>query len=448
MHSATNNNYDKYPVVWWPTPDAIASTNMARFLTYAGIAETGVEGYNRLLEKSGDKPEWFWQQIVSFFDLRFEQPYTNILDTSEGVPWAKWCVGGTANVVINCLDKYRNTPTWTKPALVWEGEDGRKLEWTYSQLNAEVSRLAEGLRSLGLGVGDVVSLYMPMIPQAAVALLAAAKIGAIIQPLFSGFGADSIVARLSDSGAKAMIIADGTVRRGKTVNMKAVVDEALQSLPNVQSVVVVNNCDVDVNWHNARDNWWSALCAGRDENAATTVVNADDPCMLIHTSGTAGKPKGTLYSHCGFSMKIACDFGLMADYRATDRMMWMSDFGWLVGPVLVTSSLLLGGTIVMAEGAIDYPDAGRFWRLIQDNQVSLLGIAPTIVRSFIHAGGANVESYDLSSIRVSLSTGEPWTMVAWQWMFEKVCKQNAPIVNMSGGTEIGVVLWPIRLFTL
>lgn len=432
-----NNYSDSNPVVWQPDEATIADSSLSKFMGFAGITATGVAGYDAVNRKSEEDPRWFWQQIINYFDLRFDTPYSTLLDTSEGIPWAKWCVGGTSNIVLNCLDKYRNTDTWSKPALCWEGESGERIEWTYGELDKQVCQLAGGLKSLGLKPGDVIALYMPMIPAASVALLAAAKIGAIIQPLFSGFGAESIVTRLDDSGAKAVITVDGTLRRGKTVSLKPVIDDALGSLPKVEHVIVAEHLGLDVPMTLSRDHYWQGLCGSKPEVCETTMVPADSPCMLIHTSGTTGKPKGTIYTHCGFSMKLACDFGLMADYKSSDRLMWMSDFGWLVGPVLVFSSLIVGGTMVMAEGAIDYPDAGRFWRLVEENKVSILGIAPTIIRSFIYAGGAGVENYDLSSLRLSVSTGEPWTMDAWMWMFKHVMNSAKPINNMSGGTEIG-----------
>ncbi|MBH2043476.1 MAG: AMP-binding protein [Comamonadaceae bacterium] len=424
-------------IVWQPKEALVCTSNLARFFEAVGISGAGVEGYNELVARSAENPEWLWEQVIKFYDLQFYHPYERILDTTKGAPWAEWCVGGTTNLVLNCLDKYLDTPTWNKAALVWEGEDGRTRQWTYSELAAETSRLAEGLRSLGMGRGDVIGLYMPMIPEAAAALLAIAKIGGIVLPLFSGFGSQAIVSRLQDGGAVGVITSDGTWRRGKMQDMKATMDEAAKHTPGIRHVVVVRNTGGPVSWDASRDHWWHEICDGQPIDSPTEAVSADSPVMLVHTSGTTGKPKGTVHTHCGFSMKMALDMGLVVDYRATDRLMWMSDFGWVVGPILVVSSLLVGATMIMAEGAPDYPDKGRFWRLIQDNQVSILGIAPTIVRSFIKAGGSGVEDYDLSSLRVTVSTGEPWTPDAWTWMFEKVCKKAVPILNYSGGTEIG-----------
>lgn len=431
------HNYGTQPIVWRPSEALVRTSNLARFFDSVGISQNGVEGYNELIARSAENPGWLWEQVIKFYELGFYHPYERILDTSKGAPWAEWCVGGTTNLVLNCLDKYRDTPTWNKAALVWEGEDGRTRQWTYGDLDAETSRLAEGLRSLGFSRGDVIGLYMPMIPEAAAALLAIAKIGGIVLPLFSGFGAPAIVSRLLDGRAVGAITSDGTWRRGKMLDMKATMDEAAKDLPALHHVVVVRNTGGPVSWDAKRDHWWHEICSGQSINSPTDEMSADSPVMLVHTSGTTGKPKGTVHTHCGFSMKMALDMGLVVDYRATDRLMWMSDFGWLVGPILVVSSLLVGATMVMAEGSPDYPDKGRFWRLIQDNQVSILGIAPTIVRSFIKGGGSGVEDFDLSSLRVAVSTGEAWTPDAWEWMFEKVCRKQVPILNFSGGTEIG-----------
>ena len=424
-------------IVWWPSAETIRSSTLARFMEKAGIKRLSVDGYNELVAKSDENPQWFWEQIIRFCDIRFYRPYELIVDTSKGIPWAEWCVGGTTNLVLNCLDKHRNTPTWDKLAVVWECENGAKREWTYAELDAETSRLAAGLRSLGFDRGDVIGLYMPMIPETAAAFLAVAKIGAVVMPMFSGFAAQSVVARLNDGVAKGVITVDGTWRRGKTVDLKSTIDEAAREVPSLRHVVVYRNIGNSVSWDVKRDRWWQELCAGQPIDSPTEAVAAEAPMMLMHTSGTTGRPKGTVHSHCGFTTKLACDMNVLFDYGPSDRMMMLSDMGWLVGPWLVASTTMVGATVVLAEGAHDYPDEGRFWRLIQDNRVSFLGIAPTIVRSFIKAGGSGVENYNLSSLRVTMSTGEPWTPDAWTWMFEKVCKRRIPILNGSGGTEIG-----------
>jgi acetyl-CoA synthetase len=426
-----------YDIAWQPQPDAAYASALAGFMRRFGINRADPAGYQELLNFSTERPAAFWDGLIEHMDLRFYQPYRDVFDSSEGIEWVSWCKEGTTNAVLNCLDRYRGTERDAKEAVVWEGEDGNVRRWNYADLDAQTCRLASGLREIGCGPGDVIGVYMPMVPEAAAALLAIAKIGAIVLPLFSGFGAHAVAARLRDGGAVAVLTADASTRRGKATPMKHTIDAARSEVPTLKHVVVLRNRGVDVAWEAGVDHWWHELTDGQAEDVPTTEMPADAPVMLMYTSGTTGKPKGTVHSHCGFIAKLALDMGLCADYRPGDRLMWLSDMGWLVGPMLIFGSTLLSGTIIMAEGAHDYPDRGRFWRLMEQHQVSVLGIAPTIVRSFMQAGGADVDSYDLSALRHALSTGEAWTVDAWRWMFEHVCGGNKPIINYSGGTEVG-----------
>lgn len=418
-------------IVWRPDPRAAVST-LARFLE-----EHGLPDYPSLVARADADPEWFWDAVMRRFGVRFFEPYDRVLDASRGIAWPRWCPGGRTNVVLSCVDQHLETSRRDQEVLVWEGEDGSTRTWTYAELGAEVSSLAEGLRRLGIGRGDVVGLYMPMIPEAAAAYLAIAKIGAISLPLFSGFGEEAVASRLADADAVAIVTVDAASRRRTTAPMKAVVDRAAERLPTLRHVIVVRHRDEPVSWDAGRDRWWHDVCAPGAPSAPTESMEADSPFMLVYTSGTSGKPKGTLHTHCGFPTKLACDFGLCMDVQPGDRMLWMSDFGWVVGPLLVVVSTLLGGTMVMAEGAPDFPDRGRIWRLTQDHEVSVLGIAPTIVRGFMGSGGDAAASFDFASLRTTISTGEPWTPDAWMWFFEHVCRRRAPILNYSGGTEIG-----------
>jgi acetyl-CoA synthetase len=441
----TGDSRGQSGIVWQPDAAIRQAANLTAFMKAQDVAD-----YDALNRRATADPGWFWNALIAHFDLRFGRPYDRVLDTSAGAPWAKWCVGGTTNVVVNCLDRHRGTPTMAKPAIEWEGEDGTRRAWTYGELDAEVCRLAQALRQRGLDRGDVIALYMPMVPEVAAAFLAIAKIGAIVLPLFSGFGATAIADRLNDGGAKAVFVADGMRRRGKEVCMKPVLDEALAQVPTVAHVFVLRHLGVATSMVSPRDISWQEAVAQLPPSAPTEQVPADDPLILIFTSGTTGKAKGAVLTHCGFAAKLALDLGLCLDFKPDDRLLWMSDMGWLVGPIIVVGPTMLGGTIVMAEGTPDYPQKGRIWRLLQDFRVSFLGIAPTVVRTLMQYGVQEVERYDCSSLRIMASTGEPWNPDSWTWLFEHVGRSRVPILNYSGGTEIGggiitgTVLHPLK----
>ena len=432
-------------VVWRPDENIVREANLTAFMRAHSVTS-----YDELNRRSVADPEWFWNALIAHFDLRFGTPYQRVLDLSAGAPWAKWCVGGTTNIVVNCLDRHRGTPVMDKTAVEWEGEDGARRSWSYTELDVEVCRLAGALRARGIGVGDVVAIYMPMVPEVAAAFLAIAKVGAIVLPLFSGFGASALISRMNDGGAKAVLTVDGTRRRGRQVAMKPMIDDALAQVPSLAHVIVLRHLGIDVPMSSPRDCWWHEATGGMPAEAATEQVPADDPLILIFTSGTTGKAKGAVLTHCGFAAKLALDLGLCMDFKASDRLLWMSDMGWLVGPILVAGPTMLGGTVVIAEGAPDYPQPGRIWRLLQDFRVSFLGIAPTIVRALMRYGEQEVRKYDLSALRIIASTGEPWNPDSWLWLFRTVGGSRLPIINYSGGTEIGggiltgTVLHPLK----
>jgi len=420
-------------IVWRPDAAIVEAANLTAF-----IRACGLDSLDDLDARAEAEPEWFWDAIIRYIGIRFDTPYSRIMDTSAGIPWTKWCVGGHTNAVLSCLDRHAETPvTLAREAVVWEGEDGHTRTWTYAELITETACLAEGMRDLGLGPGDVIAIYMPMVPEIVAAYLAIVKIGGIVLPLFSGFGAGAVAGRLNEGGARAVLTVDGTNRRGKAVAMKPVLDEAAAGTPVLEHIIVLDSIGLELSMVEGRDHDWRMLTKGRAERSETTIVGADDPMMLIFTSGTTGRAKGTVHSHCGFPTKVALDLGLCLDFKPEDRMLWMSDMGWLVGPILVVGVTLLGGTLVLAEGAPDYPQKGRIWRLIEDFGVTFLGIAPTIVRNFMRYGTAEIETRDLSSLRVVASTGEPWNPDSWLWLFEHVCGGRVPILNYSGGTEIG-----------
>jgi acetyl-CoA synthetase len=422
-------------IAWRPDAAMSAASNMTAFMRSLGVAS-----YEELLARADREPAWFVEGLLKHLDYRFYRGYHQVLDESRGAPWTRWCVGGTTNVVLNALDRWRDTPTWQKTALVWEGEDGAKAEYTYRDLDAAVCRTAGALRSLGLARDDVIALYMPNVPEAMIALLAASKIGAIAMPLFSGFGADAMVARLQLGRARALVTVDGTLRRGKPVDAKSIVDEALAQAPLVEKVIVLRRAGNPVAMRPGRDHWWDELVPQQPDRAPTEEMPAEAPFLLVFTSGTTGKPKGVVHGHAGFPAKIVMDLGLCMDFKPEDRMLWMSDMGWVVGPLIVYTTPIIGATLVLVEGAPNAPDPDRMWRLVAEHRVTYLGVAPTTIRTFMAQASEPWKRYDLSRLRVMVSSGEPWTPEAWSWLFERVGQKRVPLLNFSGGTEMMGIL--------
>jgi acetyl-CoA synthetase len=422
-------------IAWQPDARTVARANATAFLRTLGVPD-----YDALLACAEREPERFYRALIEAIGYRFYRPFERALDESRGIAWPRWCAGGTTNVALNALDRWRGTPTYDKPALVWEGENGARRDLSYRELDREVCRFAAGLRSLGLQRGDVVAVYMPNVPEAMIAMLAVPKIGAIVMPLFSGFGADALAARLELGGARALVTVDGSSRRGRLVDAKAIADEAAATVPGLEHVIVLKRSGNPVAWTATRDRWWHELVAGTPEGSPTEEVEADSPYLLIFTSGTTGRPKGVVHTHVGFPMKLVLDLWLTMDFKPEDRMLWMSDMGWVVGPTLVYGVPVMGGTLVLVEGAPNFPDPERMWRLVAEHRVSYLGVAPTTIRTFMAQCSEPWRAYDLSSIRICVSSGEPWTPDAWRWLFEDVGKRRIPLLNFSGGTEMfGIV---------
>jgi acetyl-CoA synthetase len=429
---------------WYPSDAFKRASNWSAF-----IAAEGLVDYAALEYKAAHDPKWFWDALVRFLGVQFIKPYTRVLDQSKGIEWPQWCVGATGNMTLSLIDRHLAAGRGGHDAIVGEGEDGSSRRLTYRELATEVNRLASGLAAIGLKSGDAVGVHLPMIPEVAVAFLALARLGCIVLPLFSGFGAAAITTRLNEAEAVAVITADGSLRRGKPVDMKRVLDEAIRDVPTLRHVVVARRLDTDVPMQAGRDAWWSEVTArGRDDFAAVELP-AEHPLMIVYTSGTTGRPKGTVHTHCGVTVKTGEDFILCFDLKPTDRLMWMTDFGWLVGPLQVTAALLAGATCVLAEGTPDYPETGRLWRLVQDHKISFLGCGPTLARIMMRYGNSDISKYDLSSLRVVASTGEPWDPDSWMWVYENALHRRGPLMNYSGGTELGGivatnVLFPIK----
>jgi acetyl-CoA synthetase len=417
-------------IVWRPTPDYIEASHLTQFMQQNGIGD-----YATLMRRSTENIAWFTQAVLNYLDIRFFEPYSQVLDTSNGIQWPRWCLGGKMNIVHNCLDKNIGTETEGRTALIWEGEEGKTERMTYGALYRQVNQAANALRSLGLGKGDAIGLYMPMIPEIVVALLAIARIGGVILPLFSGYGAGAVASRLTDAGAKAVFTADGFFRRGKPVAMKPVADEAVEQAPSVKHKIVVRRAGLETPM-GAGDHWWHELVTPQPTTAEIEKTAAEDVLMIIYTSGTTGRPKGAVHTHCGFPVKAAQDMAFNTDLHHDQVLYWITDMGWMMGPWLVFGTLLLGGTMLIYDGAPDYPGPERLWAMVERHHITTLGVSPTLIRALIPHGEAPFRKHDLSSLRFFASTGEPWNPDPWMWLFEKVGERQRPIINYSGGTEI------------
>lgn len=419
-------------IAWQPNPEWMAASNLQTFMDRHGIPN-----YDALMARSTGDIAWFWDAVLADLDIQFAVPYSQVVDLSEGIQFPRWCVGGEMNIIHNCLDKYQADPiTRDRIALRWEGEEGVVVNLTYGELHREVNQCANALRGLGLGKGDTVGLYMPMIPELAVAFLAIIKIGGVILPLFSGYGVSAVVTRLADADAKALFTVDGAFRRGKKVPMKPVADEAAAQVPSLKHMIVVNRTGLDVAWTEGRDIWWQDLVPGQSEKAETELTAAEDLLMIIYTSGTTGRPKGAVHTHCGFPVKAAQDMRQSMDLKPGEVMYWMSDMGWMMGPWLVFGALLNGASMVFYDGAPDFPGVDRLWTMVERHGITHLGISPTLIRSLKVHGVEPVQRHDLASLRAVGSTGSPWDPESWLWVFRNVLGSAKPILNYTGGTEI------------
>jgi acetyl-CoA synthetase len=396
-------------VVWRPDEATLERANVVRLMRRHGF-----DSYRELVARSIEEPEWFWPAVVEDLRLEFFEPWREVVDLSRGPEWATWFVGGKLNVAWNCVHRHRSD----RAAAVFRGEDGVRRELSFTELSEQVTRLAERLAELGVEPGDRVAIYLPMSPEVAIASHACAHVGAVQVPVFSGFAAAAVAQRLVDSGAKVAITARESLRRGRAVPMLQILEEARREAPALEHVVVAP---------------WDEEIGSCPGTLPPLPVDSEHPYLLTYTSGTTGKPKGVVHVHGGFLVSIARETAYQADVHEDDVVHFATDMGWIMGPWTVVGCGALGATIVYAEGAPDWP-ADRLWRLVEEERVTMLGCSPTLIRALIPHGEPRA---DLSSLRTIVTTGEPWNPDPYRWLFEHVGGGRTPIVNCSGGTEVG-----------
>ncbi|MFM7436316.1 MAG: acetate--CoA ligase, partial [Vulcanococcus sp.] len=404
-----------------------------------------LEAYRALVARADADPDAFWGEQARS-QLHWFEPFHTVLDWSNP-PFARWFEGGTTNLSYNCLDRHLNGPRADKTALIWEGEPGDERRFTYRQLHAEVCKAANALKALGIGKGDLVALYMPMVPEAAIAMLACARIGAPHSVVFGGFSADALRDRLIDGEAKAVITADGGFRKDKPVPLKPAVDEALTAnggAPSVQHVLVVERlagaagpCAMAP----GRDHWWHALVEAQSPDCPAEPMASEDRLFVLYTSGSTGKPKGVVHSTAGYNLWAHLTFQWIFDIKEDDIHWCTADVGWITGhSYIVYGPLSNGATTVMYEGAPRPSKPGAFWEVIQKHRCTIFYTAPTAIRAFMKGGRDVPDQYDMSSLRILGTVGEPINPEAWMWYRDVIGGNRCPVVDTWWQTETGGVM--------
>ena len=396
------------------------------------------KAYQALYKQALKNPQKFWAQQAKFL-LDWFKPWTKVL--SWNPPFAKWFLGGKINASTNCVDRHLTTWRKNKAAIIWEGEPGDTRTLTYDQLHREVCRFANVLKKLGLKKGDRSCIYMPMVPELPVAMLACARIGVTHSIVFGGFSAASLVDRINDAKAKVVITADGGFRRGTTVDLKSAVDEALKDCPTVKSVVVLQRTKQTIHMQSGRDYWWHEQMEKASTECKPESLDAEHPLYILYTSGTTGKPKGIVHSTGGYLLGAAFTSRYVFDLKDTDTYWCTADIGWVTGHTyIVYGPLANGATTVMYEGAPNHPAGDRFWEIVEKYRVNILYTAPTAIRAFMKWGDHLPKKHDLSSLRLLGSVGEPINPEAWMWYHKVIGGSNCPIVDTWWQTETGSIL--------
>ncbi len=408
------------PWIWQPTPEFAQRTNVFRYMRKLGFTDR-----EAFLRYSVDHHEEFWGDLAVELGVEWAQPFTRVLDASRGIEWARWYVDGKLNIAANTLDRHARGAASGRIAVISECEDGSRHELTFAQLAREVNQLTNALATLDLEIGDRVAVVMPMVADTVTILYACFKLGLVPVLIFAGFGAGAIASRLENSGAKVIFTAESLTRRGKQIPLLAKVREAAQECPSVRHI-------------------FSELPKGPDTPHPSLALDSEAPALMLYTSGTTGKPKGVIHTHAGALMQTAKEIHLAFDHQRDDRFFWLSDIGWMMGPWSIIGNHHFGGTIFLYDGAPDYPDANRLWRMLERERITTFGVSPTAIRQLMRT--SDPAPFDLSALRLLGSTGEPWDELSYRWFFDHVGGGRCPIINISGGTEIiGCFLFPLPI---
>ena len=396
-----------------------------------------LEEYETLYKQSIEDPEKFWAGVAN--DLHWFKRWDKVLDWN--LPWAKWFVGGKLNLSYNCVDRHALGARRDKTAIIWESEPGEVRRLTYAELHVEVQKFANALKALGIKKGDRIAVYMGMTPELAIALLACARIGAVHSVIFGGFAANAIADRVADSSCIAIITQDTSYRRGNEIKLKATVDEAMPACPTVKHVVVYKRTGSSIKMVEGRDHWWHDLVAAAAPECPAEPLDSEDPLYILYTSGSTGKPKGLLHTTGGYAVQTYITTKYVFDLHEDDIYWCTADIGWVTGhSYVVYGPLQNGATVLMYEGAPNWPDFSRFWKIIDDHKVSIFYTAPTAIRAFIKWGDQYVEKFKLDSLRLLGTVGEPINPEAWMWYREKIGHNRCPIVDTWWQTETGAIL--------